>query len=326
MNVGETPSILGNVLSENTFTPNAMVLTKFKSIPMNPFRFLALLVSCLFAFGACPIARAGGKVTHNLSPLPRLWSQSGTHFYKMMGDTTTGTGVNIENGQIRFKVGSTGAAFRTAGTVEIREGSVNGTVVASGLAQNSGATETGWITYTFPADFTSGSRIYFARRTGSSTVYTDFGIRVTANAPPQIGAVTLAQAGDGSLTLSFVASDAESDGLAWKASLYREGTNVALLQRSSAATVAAGTITVPAVTVSEQQSLGLVSARYFWLVQLYDDYHSTDTAGDAKVSPYVTFNAASAPLPAPAVSVNSNSFADLTSTSSIIRWSLACRT
>jgi RHS repeat-associated protein len=265
--------------------------------------------------------RAAPKTTFYIAPAVRQWAQAGTHFYKMMADTTSGAGTIIENGQIRFKVGSSsGAAFASNATIEICEGSTVGTVVASGLAQSAGATETGWLIFTLPADFTSGSRFYYARKSGSSTVHTDFGIKVTANAPPQIGAITPSQAPDGTLPLSFVATDAESDQLTWKASLYRDGTTAPLITRTGPGNLYPGTLTVPNITVPEQQSSGMTNGLYFWLVQLFDSYHINDPVGDAKVSPKFIFTATSAPLPNPVVSVNYDSFSELTPTSAVLRW------
>ena len=119
---------------------------------------------CLSFLAASATCRA---TIYQSSPAPRVWTSTGNLVYKLQIDTSTGTGTTISNGLIRFRVSSeSGNPFLEDGTVQIRLGSVNGTIVKT-IPYNAGVTITPWSS-NHTLGFTSGSQTFYATRLDSS--------------------------------------------------------------------------------------------------------------------------------------------------------------
>ncbi|MBV6500939.1 MAG: hypothetical protein CJBNEKGG_03430 [Prosthecobacter sp.] len=119
-------------------------------------------------------------MTYISSPALRTYTSSGNAVFKLQVDNTSGSGTTITDGTLWFKVASvSGGTFSSNGTVEIREGSINGSIVHS-FTYFAGVSETNWSNYTLP--FSSGSRTYYATRNGSPTSQiASGGVTVTAS-------------------------------------------------------------------------------------------------------------------------------------------------
>lgn len=134
------------------------------------------LFACLLGI---PLS-ANAATSYTTSPTLRTWTSSGNLIYKLQVDNYPGTGTTVTDGFIYFRVASvSGNAFSSSGTVEIKEGSVNGSIVHT-FSYDPGVSDTGWsAAYTLP--FSTGTKTYYATRNGSPTTQiASGGISVTA--------------------------------------------------------------------------------------------------------------------------------------------------
>jgi len=282
------------------------------------FRFTWLLpIGWLFVPAA---SRAAGE-TYYTSPSFRTYTSSNL-VYKLTADTSPGSGNLITNGIIRFKVASvSGGTFSSAGTVEIHEGSVTGTLIGT-FTYSQGVTETSWAAYTLPANFVSGSKTYYATRQGSPVTQIASGpLTVYANRQPVIsGTPTMTLQPDKRLSVSFTASDPDADTLTCDILILDSNGNFVsgLTRTAVGASSGSQSYNYSASNASAYLTNG---ATYRAVVRLYDAYHNDLYTMAEATSGYFTYTLT--PLNAPTITVNTSlSSSDLTATSAVPRWTV----